>query len=195
MKNQMCSFLVSIFVVLLVQNTAFAQTSPDVLIKEFQVPPGSHPHDVAPAENGSVWYTAQRLGELGLLDPVTGRTNHIALGEGSAPHGVIVGPDEAAWITDGGLNAIVRVDPKMQNVTLFPLPENIGYANLNTATFDHEGILWFTGQSGIYGRLDPNTKNMEVFSAPRGQGPYGISTTPEGQVYFVSLAGSYLSSN
>ncbi len=188
----MCSFLVSIFVVLLVQNTVFAQTSTDVLIKEFPVPPGSHPHDVAPAKNGSVWYTAQRLGELGLLDPVTGRTHHIALGQGSAPHGVIVGPDEAAWITDGGLNAIVRVDPKTQNVTLFPLPENIGYANLNTATFDHEGVLWFTGQSGIYGKLDPNTKNMEVFGAPRGQGPYGISTTPDGQVYFVSLAGSYL---
>ena len=33
---------------------------------------------------------------------------------------------------------------------------------------------------------------MEVFEAPRGQGPYGISTTPEGQVYFVSLAGSYI---
>jgi virginiamycin B lyase len=192
MKNQMCSFLVSIFVVLLVQNTVFAQTNTDVLIKEFPVPPGSHPHDVAPAKNGSVWYTAQRLGELGLLDPVTGRTHHIALGQGSAPHGVIVGPDEAAWITDGGLNAIVRVDTKMQNVTLFPLPENIGYANLNTATFDHEGILWFTGQSGIYGKLEPNTKNMEVFGAPRGQGPYGISTTPEGHVYFVSLAGSYL---
>lgn len=192
MKKQICSFLVSIFVIILVQNTVFAQTSTDVLIKEFPVPPGSHPHDVAPAKNGSVWYTAQRLGELGLLDPVTGRTHHIALGQGSAPHGVIVGPDEAPWITDGGLNAIVRVDPKTQNVTLFPLPENIGYANLNTATFDQEGILWFTGQSGIYGKLDPNTNNMEVFDAPRGQGPYGISTTPEGRVYFVSLAGSYL---
>ena len=28
-----------------------------------------------------------------------------------APHGVIVGPDGAPWITDGGLNAMVRVDP------------------------------------------------------------------------------------
>ena len=119
MKNQMCSFLVSIFVVLLVQNTAFAQTSPDVLIKEFPVPPGSHPHDVAPAKNGSVWYTAQRLGELGMLDPISGRTQHIALGEGSAPHGVIVGPDEAAWITDGGLNAIVRVDPITRTLHCF----------------------------------------------------------------------------
>ena len=33
---------------------------------------------------------------------------------------------------------------------------------------------------------------MRVFRAPRGEGPYGITTTPSGDVYYVSLAGSYL---
>ena len=33
---------------------------------------------------------------------------------------------------------------------------------------------------------------MEVFEAPRGLGPYGISTTPNGDVYYASLAGSYI---
>ena len=162
------------------------------LIQEFSVPSGSQPHDVAPAKNGSVWYTAQGSGELGLLDPATGKTHHISLGQGSAPHGVIVGPDGAPWITDGGLNAIVRVNPKTEEVRVFPLPENGGNANLNTATFDHKGVLWFTGQGGIYGRLDPASGKMEVFKAPRGVGPYGISTTPEGSVYFASLAGGYI---
>ena len=41
-------------------------------IQEFAVPAGSWPHDVAPALDGTVWYTAQRLGELGWLDPTTG---------------------------------------------------------------------------------------------------------------------------
>jgi virginiamycin B lyase len=123
------------------------------LIQEFPVPSGSQPHDVAPAKNGSVWYTAQGSGELGLLDPTTGKTRHISLGQGSAPHGVVVGPDGAPWITDGGLNAIVHVNPETEEVRLFPLPEKTGYANLNTATFDHKDVLWFTGQSGIYGRL------------------------------------------
>ena len=49
------------------------------LIQEFSVPSGSRPHDVAPAKNGSVWYTAQGSGELGLLDPTTGKTRHISL--------------------------------------------------------------------------------------------------------------------
>jgi virginiamycin B lyase len=86
------------------------------------VPPGSHPHDVAPAPDGGVWYTAQGSGELGWLDPETGEVREVALGSGSAPHGVIVGPDGAPWITDGGLNAIVRVDPESSEVTTYALP-------------------------------------------------------------------------
>jgi virginiamycin B lyase len=161
-------------------------------IKEFPVPLGSRPHDVAPSNGTLVWYTAQGSGELGRLDPTTGKTHHIALGQGSAPHGVIIGPDDAPWITDGGLNAIVRVDPLTEDVKVYPLPLDSSYGNLNTATFDHNGTLWFTGQNGIYGRLDPQVGKIEVFSAPRGPGPYGISTTTNGTVYFSSLASSYV---
>jgi virginiamycin B lyase len=155
------------------------------------VPRGSHPHDVAPAPDGTVWYTAQGSGRLGRLDPQTGEVTEIPLGSGSAPHGVIVGPDGAPWITDGGLNAIVRVDPETEEVTPYELPGS-GDANLNTATFDGDGLLWFTGQGGVYGSLDPATTEMSVYDAPRGAGPYGIDATPEGEVWFVSLAGSYL---
>jgi virginiamycin B lyase len=139
-----------------------------------------------------VWYTAQLTGELGRLDPQTGETQHIPLGAGSSPHGVIVGPDGAPWITDSGLNAIVRVDPATEEVQVFPLPADTGYANLNTAAFDGEGDLWFTGQSGFYGRLDVPSGQVEVFPAPGGRGPYGITATPDGQVFYASLAGSHI---
>jgi virginiamycin B lyase len=161
-------------------------------IQEYDVPPGSHPHDVAPAPDGTVWYTAQATGELGWLNPATGETHHILLDSRSRPHGVIVGPDGAPWITDGGLNAIVRVDPVSEEVTIYPLPTDAPNANLNTAAFDNNGVLWFTGQSGIYGRLDPALGEVEVFEAPRGRGPYGITTTPGGDVYYASLAGSHI---
>lgn len=161
-------------------------------LREYPVPTGSHPHDVAPAPDGRVWYTAQASGELGLLDPVTGVTEQIALGAGSAPHGVIIGPDGAPWVTDGGLNAIVRVDPVTHEVRKYPLPPGRRNANLNTAAFDAAGTLWFTGQSGVYGRVDPTTQLVEVFDAPLGAGPYGITTTRDGGVYYASLAGSYI---
>jgi virginiamycin B lyase len=161
-------------------------------VHEYPVPAGSHPHDVAPAPDGTVWYTAQEAGALGRLDPETGKTTQVPLGDGSAPHGVIVGPDGAAWVTDGGLNAIVRVDPASLEVKRFPLPASSADANLNTATFDRSGVLWFTGQSGIYGRLEPTTGDVRVFRAPGGTGPYGITTTPKGQVWYASLAGSHV---
>jgi virginiamycin B lyase len=170
-----------------------AAIPPEQLVLEsFPVPAGSGPHDVAPALDGGVWYTAQDSGELGWLDPATGETRHTDLGEGSAPHGVIVDDDGSAWITDGGLNAIVAVDPDGGGVTVYPLPDDRPDANLNTASFDGEGILWFTGQNGIYGSLEPQSGEMVVYEAPRGQGPYGITTTPDGSVYYASLAGSHI---
>src|SRR6202158_4558028 len=139
-------------------------------VQEFSVPTGSHPHDVAPAVDGGVWFTAQSAGYLGWLDPRRVEVRQIALGPPSAPHGVIVGPDGAPWVTDGGQNAIVRVDPRTSEVRLFPLSGPGQSANLNTATFDRNGILWFTGQSGVYGRVDPSSGEVKQFDAPRGAG-------------------------
>jgi virginiamycin B lyase len=65
-------------------------------------------------------------------------------------------------------------------------------ANLNTAAFDGNGVLWFTGQAGYYGRLNPADGQVQVWDAPRGRGPYGITGTPAGAVYYASLAGSHI---
>jgi virginiamycin B lyase len=161
-------------------------------VREFDVPGGSHPHDVAPAADGGVWYTGQRTGVLGHLDPATGDIREIPLGAGSAPHGVVTGPDGAAWITDSGRNAIVRVDGETDAVRAFELPADRPNTNLNTAAFDASGTLWFTGRAGIYGRLDPATGEIAVFDDPEGRGPYGITATPGGEIWYASLAGSHI---
>jgi virginiamycin B lyase len=153
---------------------------------------GGSPHDVAVDADGIVWYTAQRDGKLGRLDPATGRVELTPLGGSAAPHGVVVGPDGAPWITEGGTNAIVRVDPATRAVRRWPLPASRGLVNLNTLTFDHQGRVWFTGQEGVYGRLDPRTGDVRLWDAPRGRGPYGIATAPDGSVWYASLAGGYI---
>lgn len=149
-------------------------------------------HDVAPASDSGVWFTAQASGHLGYFDPATGRTELISLGAGSAPHGVIRGPDKAAWVTDGGQQAIVRVGWPDRAISVFPLPDKTPYANLNTCAFDGDGDLWFTGQSGVVGKLDMKTGKTTVWDAPRGRGPYGICSTPQGDIWWCSLAGSFI---
>jgi virginiamycin B lyase len=195
--------LPALFILALVTQAAFCalpvtaqtpSTVPDascLTLSTYPVGAGEHPHDVAPAADGKrIWYTAQAAGQLGLLDPETGKSDLIPLGQGSAPHGVIVGPGGAAWVTDGGLNAIVRVDDETHEVTTFPV--DVTSANLNTAVFDKDGMLWFTGQSGIVGRLNPKSGDMTTTTETNGPGPYGITSTPNGDVFFASLAGSYL---
>jgi len=111
----------------------------------------------------------------------------------------------AVWVWEGptggnaSLNAVVtwpksqwNLDPATHAIRRFPLPASRPDANLNTATFDKSGVLWFTGQSGVYGRVDPGSGEVRVWDAPRGPGAYGITTTPAGAVYFASLAGSYI---
>jgi len=149
-------------------------------------------HDVAPAPDGGVWFSAQASGHLGWFEPATGRTELVALGSGSSPHGVIQGPDRAAWLTDGGQNAIVRVTWPQRAVSVYPLPAGTPWANLNTCAFDGDGDLWFTGQAGYVGRLGTRTGQVSVKEAPRGRGPYGICATPAGEVWWCSLAGSFI---
>jgi len=161
--------------------------------KYYDVPKGDYPHDVAAGVSGEVWYAGQRAGVAGRLDPATGQIERITLGKNSAPQGVIIGPDGAPWFTDGGQNAIVRVDPATKEVNIWPLPpERMPTVYLNTAAFDGRGRIWFTGQIGVYGRLDPKSGDMKVWDAPNGWGPYGITATPKGDIWFVSLASSYL---
>lgn len=161
-------------------------------VKYFPLPPGSGPRDVAPATDGRVWYTAQKLGLLGLLDPMTGQSQQIALGAGSSPRGVVVGQDGAAWVTDAGLNALVKVEPDRLSAKHYPLPGSAADAGLNSATFDRAGLLWFTGQNGYYGRLDPKNGEIKVWPAPGGAGPYGITTTPNGEIWYASLDGKHI---
>jgi virginiamycin B lyase len=178
------------FVLCLLALPATAQ----VRVQEYPIPSGLRVHDLwaDATPGGPIWFSAQGSGHLGILDPKSGKVEVVKLGNGSSPHGVVAADDGAPWLTDGGQNAIVRVDPKTRAVKVYRLPDDTGYTNLNTAIFDRKGVHWFTGQSGIYGRLDPRTGKMEVFESPRGRGTYGIHVTPDGSVYYASLAGSHI---
>lgn len=85
-----------IAVMALAAHTSLSMPAHGAEAQYYQLPPGSAPHDVAPAPDGTVWFTGQRNGFLGRLDPKSGKTEQIPLGPGASPHGVIIGPDGAA---------------------------------------------------------------------------------------------------
>ena len=109
---------------------------------------------------------------------------------GSAPHGVITGPDGAAWVTDGGLNAIVRVDDQRpgDGLSARRAERQPEYARPSTVT----ASCGSPGRTASTAASIRQPVRRRSFPAPRVAGPYGIATTPDGEVYFGSLAGSYL---
>jgi virginiamycin B lyase len=80
---------------------ARAQESP-FRVKYYPVASGMGSRDVAPAPDGTIWCCGQLNGTLGRLDPRDGSYKLINLGKGAAPHGVVIGPDGAPWITEAG---------------------------------------------------------------------------------------------
>jgi virginiamycin B lyase len=168
-----------------------AAASANDRVSYFPVKQGSGPHDVAPGLDGVVWYSGQRSGVLGRLDPKTGKDENIPIGSGSSPHGVVVGPDGSPWLTDGGLNANVRYDLKTKKFEIFKLPAHLPNSNLNTGVFDKDGVYWFTGQNGVHGYVNPKTGKHDAWKSPR-RGPYGITVTPSNEVWYVALSGDHL---
>jgi len=119
-------------------------------VSYYDVPKGDGPRDVAPAPDGTVWYTGQRAGVLGRLDPKTGHVDRIKLGEDSAPHAwALTVPHGSPMAASTPFFASILTT---HDVKRWPVPPKNDGANLNTAAFDGRGPIWFTGQSGIFGR-------------------------------------------
>ncbi len=151
---------------------AFAAEQNEAALKNakvtyFDARPGSRSRDVGFDSDGMVWYCGQADGTLTRLNPDNGELHPVSLGEKAAPHGVVPGPDGAMWVTEGGQNAIARVEPHTDAVTLIPLPAEFADANLNTGVFDQDGIYWFTGQNGVYGRVVNAGSNFPKSAGPK----------------------------
>jgi virginiamycin B lyase len=78
---------------------------------------------------------------------------------------MVLGPDNAIWFTDGGLNEIGRIDQN-GNVSHFPLTR-LPHLQPQGITVGADGNLWFTELLGNrIGRIIPSTGNITEFMVP-----------------------------
>ena len=167
-----------------------------VSIKEWVVPSlGSRPHDPLAGADGSIWWTGQWANVLGRLDPTTGAMKEFPLKTPqSGPHGLVADQAGNIWYTGNSKRHIGKLDPKAGEVTEYPLsdPEARGP---HTPVFDQKGTLWFTLQSGMVGRLDPETGEMNIVRTPTANTyPYGIAVNSKGVPWYVDFRGNRVGS-
>ena len=169
--------------------------STSVSIREWLLPSlGSRPHDPLAAADGSVWWTGQWSSVLGRLDPATGVMKEHPLPPDSGPHGLAEDAMGNVWYTGISQNYIGKLNPGTGEVTRYPVSTE-GARGPHTPIFDQSGSLWFTLQSGMVGRLLPETGVMTIVSTPSANTyPYGIQVNSAGVPWYVDFRGNRLGS-
>lgn len=76
-----------------------AEVTPKGKIKEFTIAqPGSYPETLAPGRDGNLWFTEMQAGNVGAIDPKTGKFGALlTLSSGSIPIGIAQGPNKNDW--------------------------------------------------------------------------------------------------
>ena len=159
-----------------------------VSMKEWPVAkPASRPHDPLAARDGSIWYTGQMVGELGRLDPKTGKIREYPLKTPhSGPHGLVEDRQGNIWYTGNAAGLVGKVNPKTGEVTEYKMPDPAA-KDPHTPIFDKRGILWFSVQGGNrIGRLDPKTGDIKLITMPSANSrPYGMAVDSKNNVWSV----------
>ena len=153
---------------------------------------GSRPHDPLAAGDGSLWWTGQWSDVLGRLDPATSTLKEYPLPPKSGPHGLVEDAGGNVWFTGISRNYIGKLDPGTGEVMQYPLTLE-GARGPHTPIFDQGGTLWFTLQSGMVGRLVPDTGEMTTVKTPSDATyPYGIVVNSAGVPWYVDFRGNRL---
>jgi len=154
--------------------------------KEWELPPGHHPHGLLVDRQGIVWTTGNGDGAIGRLDPATGKfTEFPTPSHGGGPHTLVIGDDGIIWFTMQSGDKIGRLDTRSGHIVEYKTsggPYGI--------TLDKAGNVWFCrmGDDKL-GRLDPKSGKMSELAMGRNSQPRRIATAPDGMLW-VTLYGN-----
>ncbi|MFM9019245.1 MAG: hypothetical protein ACKORG_07360 [Actinomycetota bacterium] len=111
--------------------------SADGSVNDFPVPASGG--ELAPAQDGSVWFGESSDAVIGRLVPGSGA--QATFGDGAlAPGGVAVSPDGTGWFTDLNAGRVVRADPSL-SLQYISVP---GATATTLPALGPDGNLWFT---------------------------------------------------
>ena len=155
--------------------------------REWNLPPGHHPHGVLVDKQGIVWTTGNGNGTIGKLDPKTGKVTEFKTPSGGGgPHTLVITDDGSTiWFTMQSGDKIGRLDTGTGKITDYNSsggPYGI--------TLDKAGNVWWCrmGDDRL-GKLDPKSGKIGELNTGPGSRPRRIATAPDGTLW-VTLFGN-----
>lgn len=138
--------------------------------RKYQLAPGTNPHSCLVDAHGNVWYTGNRNGTLGKIDPTTGAITVYKVPDESVrdPHTMVFDRNGNVWFTAQQSNAIGFFDVKTEKFRIVKPPVAEGNRRGTNLPYgivlDSKGRPWFNLFAGRYiGTIDPVTFELKTY--------------------------------
>ena len=161
--------------------------------KRYEIEDGTNPHSVNVDAQGIVWYTGNRNGRIGRLDPNGGGGLRVIMtGEAKDPHTHVFDGKGNVWFTSQGSNRIGRLNIKTEKVEL--ITPNEQPSNPYGIVLDASGTPWVAlFRTNTVVRVDPATMAVTPFKlANEASRSRRIESTPDGMIWYVDEPRGYL---
>lgn len=173
--------------------STIARMTPDGVIMQFTSPSNLYttPASLVAGSDGNVWFCARSAPRIVRIDPATGTMTSLAVPDGGIPFSMTRGGDGNIWFVDSvsGMGyRVVSVTPA-GTFTVFRAPAG---TTLQDVTTTADGDVWLTTyDSNSIVRLKPSTSGFTTYPLPTASSyPTGITTGPDGNVWFVETGGN-----
>ena len=162
--------------------------------ERYEIPEGTHPHNLVIDEEGAVWYAGNMNAHIGKLDPETGGITTFPMPDKAArdPHTLVFDSQGDIWFTVQGGNFIGRLTTETGEVELVevPTPRARPYG-IKVDAEDRPWVVLF-GTNKI-ATVDPATLALEEFELPRSEArPRRMELTSDGSLWYVDYAEGFL---
>jgi virginiamycin B lyase len=124
-------------------------------IREYTLPSATaRPRRIAPAPDGTIYYTDFARGYLAHFDPASGKLLQEWVSPGGAesePYGIAITSDGLVWYSESGVkpNTLVRFDPKSERFSAEQIPSGGGVVRNMVATPDGRLYLACSGVNKV----------------------------------------------
>lgn len=162
--------------------------------RRFEIPEGTHPHNLIVDDAGIVWYAGNRNATIGRLDPATGQSKAYPMPDSAArdPHTLTETGDGHIWFTVQGGNYIGRLNKASGKVDLVKSPvERSRPYGIWLDSNDEPWVVLFG--TNVIAHVEPSTLELTTYTIPReGARPRRMAITPDDRVWYVDYAEGYL---
>jgi virginiamycin B lyase len=166
--------------------------------KKFELDPGTNPHNCIVDKNGMVWYSGNRNGTIGKLDPRTGQISRYPIPDSTVkdPHTMIFDKDGNIWFTAQQSNAVGFFNVKTEKFRIVkpPVPEGKRSTNPYGIALDSKGRPWFNlFNTNTIGTLDPVTFELTTYVLANDRTrDRRIGITSDDKIWYVDYTRGYL---